>query len=270
MSPTASLAALQDELAALDRVVVAFSGGADSSFLAKVAHDTLGAGRALVATAISPSLAPAEEADCRALAEEWGLRWVGVATNEMDDPEYVANHPDRCARCKTALMEALAPVAAAESATVVLGVNLDDLGDHRPGQRAASDLGARFPLVSAGFDKAAVREWSRRLGLRTWDKPAAACLSSRIPYGTPVTLGSLRSIAQAEAALGALGFAQLRVRHHGSVARIEVEVEWLGEVLARRTEVLNAVTSAGYTYVTVDLAGFRSGSLNEVLREVDQ
>jgi uncharacterized protein len=251
-------------------VVVAFSGGADSSFLAKVAHDTLGAGRALVATAISPSLAPAEEADCRALAEEWGLRWVGVATNEMDDPEYVANHPDRCARCKTALMEALAPVAAAESATVVLGVNLDDLGDHRPGQRAASDLGARFPLVSAGFDKAAVREWSRRLGLRTWDKPAAACLSSRIPYGTPVTLGSLRSIAQAEAALGALGFAQLRVRHPGSVARIEVEVESLGEVLARRTEVLNAVTSAGYTYVTVDLAGFRSGSLNEVLREVDQ
>jgi uncharacterized protein len=261
---------LQDELAALDRVVVAFSGGADSSFLAKVAHDTLGAGRALVATAISPSLAPAEEADCRALAEEWGLRWVGVATNEMDDPEYVANHADRCARCKTALMEALAPVAAAESATVVLGVNLDDLGDHRPGQRAASDLGARFPLVSAGFDKAAVREWSRRLGLRTWDKPAAACLSSRIPYGTPVTLGSLRSIAQAEAALGALGFAQLRVRHHGSVARIEVEVEALDEVLARRTEVLEVVTSAGYTYVTVDLAGFRSGSLNEVLREVDQ
>ncbi len=269
MSAPGSLAALEDELGALDRVVVAFSGGADSSFLAKVAHDTLGADRALVATAISPSLAPAEEADCRALAQEWGLRWVGVATNEMDDPHYVANDADRCARCKTALMEALAPMAAAESATVVLGVNLDDLGDHRPGQRAASDLGARFPLVSAGFDKAAVREWSRRLGLRTWDKPAAACLSSRIAYGTPVTLGSLRSIADAEAALGALGFAQLRVRHHGSVARIEVEVDALGEVLARRTEVLDAVALAGYTYVTLDLAGFRSGSMNEVLREVD-
>ena len=270
MSATASLAALESELAVLDRVVVAFSGGADSAFLAKVAHDTLGADRALVATAISPSLAPAEEADCRALAQEWGLRWVGVPTNEMDDPHYLANEPDRCARCKTALMEALAPMAAAESATVVLGVNLDDLSEHRPGQRAASELGARFPLVSAGFDKAAVRDWSKRLGLRTWDKPAAACLSSRIPYGTPVTLGSLRSIADAEAALGALGFGQLRVRHHGSVARIEVEVDAFGEVLARRHEVQGAVRSAGYAYVTLDLAGFRSGSMNETLREADR
>jgi uncharacterized protein len=270
LSATASLAALEGELTMLDRVVVAFSGGADSAFLAKVAHDTLGPDRALVATAISPSLAPAEEADCRALADEWGLRWVGVPTNEMDDPHYIANDTDRCARCKTALMEALTPMAAAESATVVLGVNLDDLSDHRPGQRAASELGARFPLVSAGFDKAAVREWSRRLGLRTWDKPAAACLSSRIPYGTPVTLGSLRSIADAEAALGALGFAQLRVRHHGSVARIEVDVDALGDVLARRTEVLVAVRSAGYVYVTLDLAGFRSGSMNETLGEDDR
>ncbi|HXR54541.1 MAG TPA: ATP-dependent sacrificial sulfur transferase LarE [Acidimicrobiales bacterium] len=270
MSATASLAALEGELAALERVVVAFSGGADSAFLAKVAHDTLGPDRALVATAISPSLAPAEEADCRALAEEWGLRWVGVPTNEMEDPHYIANDTDRCARCKTALMEALTPIATAESATVVLGVNLDDLSDHRPGQRAASELGARFPLVNAGFDKAAVREWSRRLGLRTWDKPAAACLSSRIPYGTPVTLGSLRSIADAEAALGALGFAQLRVRHHGSVARIEVDVDALGDVLARRTEVLDAVRSAGYVYVTLDLAGFRSGSMNETLGEGDR
>jgi uncharacterized protein len=265
LSATASLVALEEELVVLDRVVVAFSGGADSAFLAKVAHDTLGAERTLVATAISPSLAPAEEADCRALAEEWGLRWVGVPTDEMDDPRYVANDADRCARCKSALMGALTPMAAAESATVVLGVNLDDLSDHRPGQRAASELGARFPLVSAGFDKAAIREWSRRLGLRTWDKPAAACLSSRIPYGTPVTLGSLRSIARAEAALGTLGFAQLRVRHHGSVARIEVDVDALGEVLARRVEVLDAVRSAGYVYVTVDLAGFRSGSMNETL-----
>jgi len=270
LSATASLAALEGELAALERVVVAFSGGADSAFLAKVAHDTLGPDSALVATAISPSLAPAEEADCRALAEEWGLRWVGVPTNEMDDPHYIANDTDRCARCKTALMEALTPMAAAESATVVLGVNLDDLSDHRPGQRAASELGARFPLVNAGFDKAAVREWSRRLGLRTWDKPAAACLSSRIPYGTPVTLGSLRSIADAEAALGALGFAQFRVRHHGSVARIEVDVDALGDVLARRTEVLDAVRSAGYVYVTLDLAGFRSGSMNETLGEGDR
>jgi pyridinium-3,5-biscarboxylic acid mononucleotide sulfurtransferase len=270
LSSTASLGALEDELAALDRVVVAFSGGADSAFLAKVAHDTLGADRALIVTAISPSLAPAEEADCRSLAGEWGLRWVGVPTHEMEDPRYVANEPDRCARCKTALMEALTPLAEAESATVVLGVNLDDLSDHRPGQQAASALGARFPLVEAGFDKAAVREWSKRLGLRTWDKPAAACLSSRVPYGTPVTLGSLRSIADAEASLGALGFTQLRVRHHGTVARIEVEVEELGEVLAKRLAVLDAVRSAGYAYVTLDLAGFRSGSMNETLGEADR
>jgi uncharacterized protein len=261
-----SLATLEEELSSLGRVVVAFSGGVDSAFLAKVAHDTLGRDRVLAVTAISPSLAPAEEADCRALAEEWELRWAGVPTREMDDPNYVANGPDRCARCKTALMEALTPVAAAESATVVLGVNVDDLSDHRPGQLAASELGARFPLVSAGFDKAAIREWSRRLGLRTWDKPAAACLSSRIAYGTPVTLGSLRSISDAEAALGSLGFAQLRVRHHGTVARIEVEVDALGDVLARRTEVIDAVRAAGYVYVTLDLAGFRSGSMNEAMR----
>jgi uncharacterized protein len=267
---TATLEALEAELASLDRVVVAFSGGADSAFLAKVAHDTLGAERALAVTAISPSLASDEEADCRALAGEWGLRWVGVPTNEMDDPDYVANGPDRCARCKTALMEALGPMAEAERATVVLGVNLDDLGDHRPGQAAASERGARFPLVDAGFDKAAVREWSRRLGLRTWDKPAAACLSSRIAYGTPVTLGSLRSIADAEAALKALGFAQLRVRHHGPVARIEVDVDAFVEVLDCRADIVEAVRSAGYVYVTLDLGGFRSGSMNEVLSMGEQ
>ena len=262
---TATIDALETELRALGRVVVAFSGGADSAFLAKVAHDTLGAERALAVTAISPSLAAAEEADCRALASEWGLRWVGVETDEMDDPLYVANGTDRCARCKGALMDALGPMADAESATVVLGVNLDDLGDHRPGQVVAREAGARFPLVDAGFDKAAVREWSRRLGLRTWDKPAAACLSSRIPYGTPVTLATLSSVARAEAALGAMGFAALRVRHHGTVARIEVAPDRLALVLERRDEVVEAVRGAGYVYVTLDLAGFRSGSMNEVL-----
>jgi pyridinium-3,5-biscarboxylic acid mononucleotide sulfurtransferase len=264
LSP-ASLDALRRELHALGRVVVAFSGGADSAFLAKVAHDTLGPVRALAVTAISPSLAPSEESDCRALATEWGLRWMGVETDEMDDPLYVANGPDRCARCKTALMGALEPLAEEESATVVLGVNLDDLGEHRPGQVVASEAGARFPLVDAGFDKAAVREWSRRLGLRTWDKPAAACLSSRIPYGTPVTLATLGSVARAEAALKAMGLDALRVRHHGPVARIEVGAERLALVLERRAEVVEAVRSAGYVYVTLDLAGFRSGSMNEVL-----
>jgi uncharacterized protein len=258
----ADLDGLRAGLFKLGRVVVAFSGGADSAFLARMAQDALGRERTLCATAISPSLAPEEEADCRALAAEWGLRWVGVPTDEMEDPTYVANGIDRCARCKTALMAVLGPLAVAESATVVLGVNVDDLGDHRPGQGAAASHGARFPLVEAGFTKADVRAWSRRLGLRTWDKPAAACLASRVPYGTPVTVGTLRSVALAESGLRAMGLAQVRVRHHGDVARVEVPEGDLATMLSRRTEVVATVRRAGYLYVALDLEGFRPGSLN--------
>lgn len=262
---TASLETLRDELRQLGRVVVAFSGGTDSALLAKVAQDTLGRPQVLCATAISPSLAAEEADDCRALAHEWDLRWVGVPTDEMDDPTYVANGADRCARCKTALMSALGPLAQAESAHVVLGVNVSDLGDHRPGQAAAAAAGATFPLVVAGFTKDDIRHWSRELGLRTWDKPAAACLASRLPYGTPVTLGRLQAVDAAESALRMLGFSQLRVRHHGVAARLEVPSDAFTTVLARRAEVVAAVRSAGFRFVALDLEGFRSGSMNRML-----
>jgi uncharacterized protein len=173
-------------------------------------------------------------------------------------------------------MDALGPVAnhAVQAphggrATVVLGVNLDDLGDHRPGQRGAAERGALFPLVTAGFTKAGVRAWSRLLGLRTWDKPAAACLASRVPYGTPVTVGTLRSVADAESGLRALGFTQLRVRHYGDTARIEVPPADLAAVVSRRAEVTAVVHAAGYRYVTLDLDGFRSGNLNDALTAED-
>jgi uncharacterized protein len=256
---------LRDLLRDLGRVVVAFSGGADSAFLAHVAREVLGFERSHAVTAISPSLAGEEEADCAALAAEWGLRWTGVRTDEMARAAYVENGPDRCYHCKAELLDVVGPLAAAEGATVVLGVNLDDLGDHRPGQRAADERGARFPLVEAGFTKADVRAASRRRGLRTWDKPAAACLASRIPYGTPVTLGALGSVQRAEAALHALGLRQVRVRHHGDVARVEVDLDELDLAFRLRSEVTTVVRGAGYRYVTLDLDGFRSGSMNEVL-----
>ena len=263
------LAALRTRLTELERVVVAFSGGADSAFLAWVANDTLGAENAHAVTAVSPSLAPEEEIDCRALAREWGLRWTPVPTDEMANAAYRLNDGDRCYHCKSALMDVAAPIAAAEGATVVLGVNLDDLGDHRPGQRAAAEGGAAFPLVDAGFTKADVRSWSRRLGLRTWDKPAAACLASRIPYGTPVTLTTLSSVARAESALRALGFLSLRVRHYGDAARLEFDKTTgdFDRALALQDEVVAAVKAAGYRYVTLDLEGLRSGNLNAALAQ---
>jgi uncharacterized protein len=271
--PGGDLEALRAGLRRIGPMVVAFSGGADSAFVAWVATEALGADHVLCVTAVSPSLAPEELADCRALADEWGLRFAEVPTDELADPDYSANDGSRCYHCKASLLEALGPVAAGENggsgAKVVLGVNLDDLGDHRPGQQAAAERGALFPLVEAGFTKADVRSWSQRLGLRTWDKPAAACLASRVPYGTPVNLGTLRSVAEAESGLRSLGFRQLRVRHYGDTARIEVPAEDLAAAVARRLDVVRAVRRAGYRYVTLDLEGFRSGNLNDGLTEED-
>ncbi len=258
----AKLDRLDDELQRLERVVVAFSGGADSAFLAASATRSLGRDRVHAVTAVSPSLAGDEEADCRELATEWELRWTPVATAEMERAAYRVNDTDRCFHCKAELMDVVAPIATAERAVVVLGVNLDDLGDHRPGQKAAEEAGATFPLVTAGFTKDDVRAASRHLGLRTWDKPAAACLASRVPYGTAVTVGLLGRIDRAEAALHRLGLRQVRVRHYGDTARLEVELADISSVVAQRDAVVTAVRSAGYRYVTLDLEGFRSGNLN--------
>jgi len=261
----ASIGVISDRLRQLDRVVVGFSGGVDSGLVAWLANDVLGPERTLVATAVSPSLPQAERDECAQLADEWGLRWIEVLTDEMEEAAYTRNDGDRCYWCKDALLRALEPFATAEAATVVLGVNVDDLGDHRPGQRAAAERGAVFPLVDAGFAKSDVRALAQELGLRTWDKPAAACLASRLPYGTPVTLRRLAEVEQAEAGLRALGFAELRVRHYGELARIEVPVADLATVVARAEAVVAAVQAAGYRYVTLDLEGLRSGNLNLAL-----
>jgi len=266
----ADLGKLRDDLRQYAAVVVAFSGGADSSLLAWVANDVLGPQRAWAVTAVSASLAPAELADCRSLAAEWGLHYCEVQSNEAALPTYVSNGPDRCWHCKDELMRCLAPKASllgssAGAATILLGVNIDDLGDYRPGQEAARQAGAQFPLVDANFTKEDVRQVSRQIGLRTWDKPAAACLASRVPYGTPVTLATLGRVAKAEAGLRELGFRSLRVRHYGDLARVELPLEELERAVTWREQLVRAVQSAGYRYVTLDLEGLRSGNLNASL-----
>lgn len=261
---------LRKVMARHDRVVVALSGGVDSALVARVAHDVLGPDRAVALTAVSPSLPAADLEHCARLAAEWGLRWGTVATDELDDAAYVANGTDRCARCKSALMDALDPVLAATEggAVALLGINLDDLGEHRPGQDVARSRDAAFPLVEAGLAKADVRAVSRLLGLSTWNRPQSACLASRIPHGTPVTVELLGRVERVEEGLRALGFAQLRVRDHGDTARIEVDEAHLGLALEHRHEIVQLCRDAGYDFAALDLEGFRSGKMQRTAPRV--
>lgn len=257
---------LQAELAKLGSACVAFSGGADSSLVLAAAVRALGPCNVVAFTADSETYSPAELETARALAAGLGVRHVVVRTRELDDPDYVANSPERCYHCKRRLLEAMAGVAAEHGcAALVDGANVDDLGDHRPGMRASAEVGVRHPLLDAGLGKAEVRRLARHLGLPTWDAPQQACLASRIPYGEPITGEKLRRVAAAEGALRELGFRQCRVRHHGAVARLEVEAEELGRAAGpAREAIVAAVRAAGFTYVALDLQGFRSGSMNEV------
>lgn len=246
-------------------LVVGFSGGVDSSLLAVAAARALGPDQLLAATAASPSLGSGELDHCRDLAAQWGIAWTAVDTAEFDDERYLANNGDRCYWCKSALMDRLVPLAAERGATVALGVNLDDLGDHRPGQEAAASRGARFPLMEAGFAKSDVREAAQHFQLSVWDRPAMPCLSSRLPYGTAVTVPILSRVDRAEGALRAMGFSDVRVRHYDDTARVEVPADELVRVAQQADAVVAALVAVGYRYVTLDLAGLRSGNLNLAL-----
>lgn len=254
-----------------ERVVVAFSGGVDSTFLARAAKDALG-DRALLVTADSETYPASELAEARRLAEHLGLRHVVVETRELDNPEYARNAPNRCFFCKEELFTKLSPIAEREGmARLVYGANMDDLGDHRPGMEAAKRMGVRAPLIEAGFWKAEIRELSRELGLPTWEKPSFACLSSRFQYGDPITPEKLRQVEAAEALLRSLGFRQFRVRHHDRLARLEIAQEEIGRLWEDGVgdAVASRLRELGYLHVTVDLQGFRSGSANEALRVME-
>jgi uncharacterized protein len=247
-------------------VVIGYSGGVDSVFLAKVAVDVLGAANVLAVTGKSDSVASWMEDTARDVAARFGIPWLEVETREMDDPRYAANPDNRCYFCKSELWSRLSTVAAEHGLRTVLdGSNADDLGDHRPGAVAARENAVRSPLLEAGLTKAEIRAWSRELGLPTWDQPAAPCLASRLPYGFAVTPERLRQVERAELALRALGFRDFRVRHHGEVARLEVHPSELARVPAHRHAIERGVREAGFRRVLIDLQGYRRGALNEGL-----
>jgi uncharacterized protein len=259
---------LRDALADCRSALVCFSGGVDSTFLLRVAHDVLGDAGCVALTTASETMAQSEQREAAELAAAIGARHEIVRSHELARPGFAENPTDRCYHCKSELLEIAVPRARALGlATVLLGTNLDDLGDHRPGLAAAAEHGARHPLVDAGLTKPDVRALSRALGLRTWDKPQLACLSSRFPTGTEITPERLRQVDEFEDGLRALGFRQLRVRYHGSVARLEMELASMPRVFEAgvRDQIVALGRRCGFTFVALDLAGFTSGSLNQLV-----
>jgi pyridinium-3,5-biscarboxylic acid mononucleotide sulfurtransferase len=264
MELSAKQTRMEESLRSLGRTLVAYSGGVDSAYLAWAAHQILGPDM-LAVIADSPSLARTQLQDALAFAQERGIPLEVVQTGEMDHPEYVRNDKLRCFHCKSELFQVMEGFARQRGfRSISYGVNVDDQGDFRPGQAAAHQHHVAAPLLDAGLTKAEIRELARQAGLRVWDKPASACLSSRIEYGRPVTMEALSAVEQGEDALHQLGFRQVRVRHHGEIARIEIGKDELARALT--TEMFSEFTrifkSLGFTFVTLDTEGFRSGSMN--------
>lgn len=254
--------------AQMGSVLIGFSGGVDSTLVAKAAYDALG-DRALAVTGLSPSLMVEEANECPKIAAHIGIPYREVRTDELADPNYFTNPTNRCYFCKSELWGKLLPIARAEGyAAVVDGSNMDDLGDYRPGMAAGKERDVRSPLQEAGLTKADIRALSHALGLPTWDKPSHPCLSSRIPHGTLITIEKLDQVGQAEAYLRVLGFRGFRVRHHGEIARLELPLADLPKALEQRALIVDALTDIGFRFVTLDLAGFTSGGLTAAARAV--